>query len=292
MFKKIQLKLNTAKPNETNVIEALYKNPIKDKGRAIPKYKSGGAMPNEVYSADLLVLPNDRGYCYLLVVVDTITGITEATPLKNKDAESVLQGFKTIFAKGVLPIPKWSIQLDSGSEFKSVVKQYFDEKGVLIKVGKVDRSRHQAMSENRNKILAKALFQKQVGNEILTGKTNTDWVDDVQTVLDAINDHEREQYQIKKTRLEKREKLGKNIPYIPKNTVILEVGTKVRVILDKPKGVLGEKLHGNAFRATDIKWNPQISKITNIILTPNQPVMYQVDNLTTAYLQSITSCKS
>ena len=282
MFKKIQSNLKITKEGETNIIESLYKYPKKDKGRQIPHYKNGGADPNQVYSADLLFMPNDKGYIYLLVCVDTITGITDAIPIKDKDAETVLNAFKTMFAKGVLPMPKWSIQVDDGGEFKSVVKKYFDEHGVLVRYGKVERSRQQAMAENRNKIIAKALFQKQVGQEILTKQTSTEWVDDVQLVLDSINEYEKEQYQINKKKADKREAQGKSLPYLDKNQPILAIGTKVRLKLVKPVGVLGEKLMGQ-FRATDIKWETTISTITNIILTPDQPIMYQVDKQTPAY---------
>ena len=205
MFEKIQKELKVSKDGEKNVIEALYEQPKDDKGKQVPAYKRGGAEPRQVYSADLLTMPEDREYNYLLVVVDTITGETDAVPLKNKEAESVLKAFKDMFAKGTpLTMPKWSIQLDEGTEFKSVVKKYFKDNGVLIRYGKVDRSRQQALAENRNKIIAKALFQKQVGQEILTNETSTDWVDDVQkTVLDAINDYEKDKYKLEKQKRRK-----------------------------------------------------------------------------------------
>jgi len=286
MFKKIQQNLKVSKPNETNIIQSLYENPKKDKYKQIPSYKKGGAEPNQVYQADLLTMPNDKGYNYLLVCVDTITGLTDAVSLKTKEAEETLEGFKKMFAKGTpLTKPKWSIQLDEGGEFKSVVKKYFDDNGILVRYGKVDRSRQQTMAENRNKILAKALFQKQVGQEILTNKTSTNWVEDVQTVLDTINEYEKEQYEKRKQITAKRELKNPPTPYVPEDTTILEVGTPVRIKLDKPKGLLGEKLHGT-FRATDIKWDPKIRKISNIILSPNQPVMYQVEGETTGFTRN------
>ena len=40
----------------------------------------------------------------------------------------MLQALKDIFAKGTaLAMPKWSIHLDEGAEFKSVFKKYFEE---------------------------------------------------------------------------------------------------------------------------------------------------------------------
>ena len=116
------------------MIEALYEQPKKDKYKQIPSYKRGGAEPNQVYQADLLTMPEDRGYNYLLVCVDTITGLTDPVPLKTKEAEETLEGFKKMFNKAdPLPKPKWSIQLDEGGEFKSVVKKYFDDNGILVR---------------------------------------------------------------------------------------------------------------------------------------------------------------
>ena len=65
---------------------------------------------------------------------------------------------------------------------------------------------------------------------------------------------------------------------IDDKTIILDEGTKVRVILDKPRSVLMKQLSGYHFRATDIRFDPQIRTVSKIILQPNQPVLYNVDN--------------
>ena len=172
-----------------------------------------------------------------------------------------------------MPMPS-IIQVDAGTEFKGVVQKYFTENNVLIRVGDVGRSRQQAMVESRNKSIAIALFQKHNIQELKLKKTNTKWVDDVKKVIEAINEHETEVY--------KKNKVTGKLPYIPLDAVIFEVGTKVRVALSKPEGILGNKLKGR-FRATDIRWSHDISTISNVIITPNQPIMYQVDGLTTGY---------
>ena len=93
-------------------------------------------------------MPEDRGYNYLLVCVDTITGLTDAVPLKTKEAEETLEGFKKMFNKAdPLPKPKWSIQLDEGGEFKSVVKKYLDYNGISVRYGKVDKTYRYCLKE-------------------------------------------------------------------------------------------------------------------------------------------------
>lgn len=58
--------------------------------------------------------------------------------------------------------------------------------------------------------------------------------------------------------------------------VLLEVGTKVRVLLDEPQDMITGKVHGK-FRSVDFKWSPQIRTIKNVLLMPGQPPMYQLD---------------
>ena len=48
------------------------------------------------HQADILFLPSDRGYKYLLVVVDISTRLIDAEQLKDKNASSVVKGFKKI----------------------------------------------------------------------------------------------------------------------------------------------------------------------------------------------------
>ena len=284
MFKNIQKKIGITKENETNIVEALHEMPKKEKTRQTPHYKLGGAEPGHVYQADLLYLPKDKGYEYLLVCVDTITGITDAVPVKHHDAADVKAGFVKMFVAGrPLQMPKYSIQMDPGGEFKAEVKQYFEDNNVFVRYGKVGRSRQQAMAENRNKIIAKALFQAQVGKEIQDGEVNKDWVDDVPKVIKAINEYETEKYKKEKAKRDRQDAKRPPVPKLDKKEPILEVGTKVRVALDKPENVFGDKQAGTAFRATDIRWKPAVRKITNIILTPRQPVMYQVDDELTGY---------
>ena len=47
------------------------------------------------------------------------------------------------------------------------------------------------------------------------------------------------------------------------------------VALDEPRGVIGEELYG-IFRASDIRWDPEIRTIKQCVLRPEQPPMYLV----------------
>ena len=60
MFKNIQRNLQVSKEGEKKVIEALYEEPKRDQGKQIPPCKRGGAEPNQVYSADMFTMPEDK----------------------------------------------------------------------------------------------------------------------------------------------------------------------------------------------------------------------------------------
>ncbi|GBC31234.2 chromobox protein homolog 5-like [Rhizophagus irregularis DAOM 181602=DAOM 197198] len=65
-------------------------------------------------------------------------------------------------------------------------------------------------------------------------------------------------------------------PKVSKKTDLLSEGMRVRVKLDEPISVLGNKLHGK-FRTGDIRWNPNIRVIKKMILSPEQPPTYLLD---------------
>ncbi|GET61921.1 hypothetical protein PPL_12641 [Rhizophagus irregularis DAOM 181602=DAOM 197198] len=65
-------------------------------------------------------------------------------------------------------------------------------------------------------------------------------------------------------------------PKVSKKTDLLSEGMRVRVKLDEPISILGNKLHGK-FRTGDIRWNPNIRVIKKMILSPEQPPTYLLD---------------
>ncbi|EGG22990.1 hypothetical protein DFA_05120 [Cavenderia fasciculata] len=63
-----------------------------------------------------VILPNDNGFKYALVVVDLASRLTDAEPLQNKTAKEVRDAFIKIYKRGILK-PN-IIQMDPGTEFK------------------------------------------------------------------------------------------------------------------------------------------------------------------------------
>lgn len=245
----------------------LYKKPKKDTTKEVPHMQDIEA--NAVMQCDLLYLPDDRNYKYALVCVDVGSGLTDAEPLKERDAAAVLAAFKKITSREPLKnSPTYILQSDSGSEFKGVFAKYINSLGVSIRYGKAGRSRQQAYVEQRNKIIGQALFHRMTAQEILTEEQSNHWTSRLKVVIKAINKYIAEKKPA--TTPKSRE------PYIPKGTIMLSVGQPVRVMLDKPEDTFQNKLHGT-FRSSDIRWSRAISHVSNIIIDDNEPILYQLD---------------
>ena len=243
----------------------LYIKPKKEKRSEQPKVKVWKA--NAVYQADLCQMPTDpKGFSYFLTVVDVATRKVDGIPIKNKRAETVLEGFKKIFQQGILQPPTVRLEVDDGNEFKGVVKDYFiNELNVLVKIGKPGRHKQQCYAEKVNQVIQEPLLQRMTGQELLTGETSIEWSDDYPIMIKTLNKNwQRDPPSI-----------PRGPPKIKVSDELLPEGTRVRVMLDEPMSVLGKKLHGK-FRTGDIRWDPEIKTIKKLILSPEQPPTYLI----------------
>lgn len=244
-------------------VKELYKRPPKDKGVNMPHIWS--SEKNAVHQADLLYMPEDKGFQYGLVLVDVYDGTTDAEPIKNRDATTVLNAFKKIYSRGLLKEPG-RLETDAGVEFKGAVAKYFKDKGIQVKTAKVNRHRQVGLVERRNQQISVPLFKRMTAQELLTGTPSTEWIEDLPGVLKEINKNAGH----------------KELPEDPvcsgKSCELLDVGTKVRAVLDQPIDVTnGKRLKGN-FRATDIRFGIPIRTVKQFIISPGFPPLYLLDD--------------
>jgi len=256
------------KSNHSKTVLQLTKIPTKDKGDEVPHIQV--TKPNTIQQCDLLFLPNDKGFQYLLVVVDCGSRLTDAIPLRTKTALSVLNAFKKIYEKNkILKLP-YRMDSDSGSEFKGVVKKWLNENGVYIRYGKPDRSQQQALAEKRNQEIGTEILLRQLEKEILTNKVSKQWISYLPDILEDLN---------KKHKRKNQPKPKYDAPILVKQKTKGYIkGDRVRVIVDKPINYFGKKLTGN-FRSADIRWSPTIYQIDKVLMRPNYPIMYLVKGL-------------
>ena len=76
--------------------------------------------PNEFHQADTLFMPNDRGYKYVVTVIDGYSRYGAAIAMKTKDSRLVAKALKTLYeTETYLKKPK-VLRTDKGTEFAQV----------------------------------------------------------------------------------------------------------------------------------------------------------------------------
>lgn len=236
------------------------------------KYKatiySGANRPNAIQQADLLFLPSDKGYKYALVVVDIATRRVAVEPLKSKTATATAKAIEKIYDDDFLTYPT-RIEVDPGSEFRGQFKRLMEDNGTDVRYGLPERHRSQCLVERINGILGKKIFIRQMLRELTSKKVNKQWVSELPEIVGEINSKlVREPIA-----------LTDNYPEpSPQESNILPIGTKVRVKLDTPEDLFGNKLKP-PFRATDFRWSRDIHKITKVIIKPMNSIRYLVSGI-------------
>lgn len=257
------------KPKTNNTLDKLLAVPKRDKGKNQTHFQF--VKPHWTHQADLLELPNDNGFKYVLVVVDQGTRLIDAEPLKSKSSSAVRDAFIAIYDRDVLPLPK-RLEVDSGSEFKGVVKKLFDDNEVAMRVAEPDRHRQQAIVERANQTIGKVLNKRMVGAELLTGETSREWTDDLPELIVAMNKRAKQMFpkKIKSIKDLKTECEGDACK-------LLQEGDKVRVMLDRPiDNITGKRLFGK-FRSSDVRWDTKIRTVKKIQLIPGMTPTYRLD---------------
>lgn len=284
----------------------LSKVPPKDPDRPsefIPK-------ADVVHQADLLFLPNDDGYRYLLVVVDVATRLTDAVPKKEKTQKATIKGFKKIYSRPsktrILDKPI-AMQTDAGVEFVgNTARAFFKAEGIALRVGKPGRSRQQAMVESHNGQITQLITLRQNEEELITGEPSREWIADIPLILELLNEDlgrtppsetdVGDEPVCSKSEAWKKKAKGKRAKEMP-TCDLLPKGTKVRAILDKPVSLAdGKKLIGT-FRVGDSRWETTVRTVVQQILKPGNPPLYLVSDrknvaYTRAQLQVVDEAES
>jgi hypothetical protein len=248
-------------------VNNIYKTPKKDKRLEVPRFYN--FETNNTHQMDILYMPEDTGYKYVLVIVDVGSRYVDAEPLKKIDSKEVVKAMNKIYKRKVLSKPE-RIIVDSGSEFKSDFERELEAQEIALKKALPGRKRQVGIVEKYNGILAKVLFMRMASEELVTGEPSTEWVDDLPMVIRAMNN------KYGRTPKTEKELLKELNPMKDLKEDIIPLNTVVRVKLDEPKGITGERLHGR-FRATDHRWSLEKYKVVDYIFDPIQPVLYKLD---------------
>jgi len=263
-------KKNKTITNDKNIeeVQQLLKVPIRDNKKDIPHIYNNITVEEYQQQADLLYLPTDAfGYKYCLVVVDVATSKCDAQQLKRKTDLAVKNAFIKLYERNILEKPT-IIRFDQGSEFKGLLKKYFEDEKVIVKYSLTNRHRQQALVEQKNKQIGNLITAYQTNEELKTNKIVKRWVKQLPFVIKYLNEN-----------LPKRnyDKLTNEIMTTKFSKDLIPLHSTVRYILDYPLNALGNKVDSK-FRSGDIRWSRETSEVRRIVLNPNIPPLYILNN--------------
>jgi len=254
------------KKYKNDELNNLYRKPVSENRFQTPVTQ----VFNEgvYYQADLLYMPEDKGYKYILVCVDLYDGILDCEPLKNKAVKDIINAFNNIFKRKYLKQPL-IITFDLGSEFRGNIEEYFGQLGVRVNYVPTGRHRGVSTVERANQKIASYFFKRMTNQELLLGIQDKQWVDELPELVEVLNKYHKKP-------------LKREIYYEPivdeYNGNLLKEGQKVRILLEYPiDTVEGKRLHGK-FRTTDIRWSTDVYKISHVLLKPGFPPLYLTSN--------------
>jgi len=124
----------------------------------------------------------------VLTVVDMASRYKETEPLTSKDSAEVAKAFQSIYKQSPLTWPQL-LQVDLGHEFMGSVTKEMENHKTIIRRGRSEIHRDQAIIERFNRTLAECLFGHQYAVEMLlpSGQRSTAWVRRLPDVASALN---------------------------------------------------------------------------------------------------------
>lgn len=261
-----------------SLVAQLNKAPKRARGVNQAHFPRSGKL-NAEHQADLLFLPDDKGYKYLLVIVDNGTRKVDAEPLRTKQPTEVLGAFKRIYSRSILSKPILKLRVDKGSEFLGTVKKWFE---TFTRFEQADTGDSRAMSlvESANKQIGRALFRAMRQKELEQGSESFAWRQYVQPIVNALSSRASSdtEKQLKKESKKQGSKIFADPLCSGSACKVLKVGSKVRIPAIKARELGGNVVSGDSknFRATDNRWSLKVYTIDSVIVKGNTPPLYQV----------------
>ena len=230
---------------------------------------------DDIWSLDILDLKdygpeNNRGYRYVLVIIDNFSKFGWTIPLKNKNAQTIKDSFENIL-KSSKRLPNL-IESDRGKEFYNNIFQDFLNKN-NIKLYSRNSSFGSVFAERFNRTI------RDLPKKIVFEQGDANWIDILQPITKQYNNRVHSS-----TKLSPKDaSLKKNEGYVYKN--LLDKRKKI-----KPKYEIGDLVGTADLKKTFSKgdttnWSYKIYKITEII---NDTIpSYHIDNLKERYNESL-----
>ena len=238
-----------------------------EKRRVVITGKNSGSSIDNTWTADLVDMQPysrwNKGYKYLLTVLDVFSKYAWVVPIKDKNGETITNAFKVIINKRK-PTYLWT---DKGTEFyNSTFKDFLKENGItLYSTQNVEKS---SVIERFNRTLKSEMFKQ------FTIQNNTIYTEILPKIVEEYN--KRYHNTVKMTPKEASKKTNESIAYLNSyhsgapqrlKKPYFKIGDKVRI--SKYRGIFDKSYKGN--------WSEELFIINKI--QPTVPITYKIKDL-------------
>ena len=238
-----------------------------EKRRVIITGKNSNSPVDNTWTADLVDMQPysrwNRGYKYLLTVLDVFSKYAWVVPIKDKKGETITKAFKVIVGKRK-PVYLWT---DKGTEFyNSNFKEYLKENGItLYSTQNVEKS---SVIERFNRTLKSKMFKQ------FTIQNSTVFTDILPQIVEEYNNtyHSTIKMTPKEASLKKNESIAylnsyHDEPFPKFKKPSFKEGDKVRI--SKYRGIFDKSYKGN--------WSEELFVIYKT--QPTIPITYKIKDL-------------
>lgn len=206
---------------------------------------------DETWQADLVDMQNytDKGYHYILTIIDNFSKYAWAVPVKKKDAHDVTAAMKSVLEQG--RVPK-HLHVDRGTEFynknfKNLMKRYG------IKMYSTYSNMKASICERFNRTLKEKMWMR------FSLQGNYKWFDILNDLVATYNDTKHRTIRMK----------PKDVSSLNEKALLRRIYTNFRIKTHKQKFKIGEKVRISKFKHVFEKgytpnWTTEIFTINKI----------------------------
>ena len=254
--------------NKDDIIKQLYKRQPKE----IPPNHKEIYKANFEHQIDILYVPQDKTYKYILTIIDVNNSLCDARGLTNQTTKQIIDKLEDIYNKS--KYLKYPFKIQADNQFQNhLFKEWCDSHNIMLSISEPYRSRQQSYVERLNQTIGERIFKKQLEKEIQTNKVSKEWVKYLPTIIKELNEKrlnyvDKDLNNVNKQK-EKEPKIKDTDYYIP-------IGSIVRVKLEHPIDYVDEKVLPGPFRKVDLKWSRKLYKVIDTFILPNNPMLYKV----------------
>ena len=169
--------------DKEDIIKQLYKRQPKE----IPPNHKEVYKANFEHQIDILYVPQDKTYKYILTIIDVNNSLCDARPLTNQTTKQIIDKLEDIYSKS--KYLKFPFKIQADNQFDNIqFKNWCDSHNIMLSIGEPYRSRQQAYVERLNETIGEKIFKYQLRKEIDNNKISREWVKYLPTIIKELNE--------------------------------------------------------------------------------------------------------